>query len=45
MVITEPPLTTLVDRATGTRYVLYRGGPVFNILLPQDDPVLGRGAK
>jgi hypothetical protein len=45
MVITEPPLTTLVDRATGTRYVLYRGGPVFNILLRQENPPRGGTGK
>ncbi len=37
LVIAEPTQTSLVDGATGTRYILYRGGTLFNILLPQAD--------
>jgi hypothetical protein len=37
MIIAEPRQTSLVDRATGTRYVFYRGNSLFNILLPQGE--------
>jgi len=37
VVIADPPAESLVDLATGTRYVLYRGNSMFNVLLPQGD--------
>ena len=38
LIVAAVTITSLVDRATGTHYLLYRSNSFFNVLLPQGDP-------
>lgn len=40
LIIADVKITSLTDKATGDKYVLYRSNSFFNVLLPPDDPAL-----
>ena len=40
IVVADIDTKSMVDRATGVHYLLYRACSYFNILLPQGDPAL-----